>query len=71
MSISALSEKSFGHVEFGFAAGVGFAAVALPRQTRTPLTFGYAPGAAFGLIINGQSPHEGRSPGNKPADVGA
>jgi len=31
---SALPQKSFGHVEFGFAAGVGFAAVALARHTR-------------------------------------
>ncbi len=48
---------------FGFAAGCE--AVAVPRHTRAFLPLGYAPGAGlWPNKIQGQSPHEGRSPGN-------
>ena len=60
------------HVRFGFAAGVGLAAVALPRRRGAFLTWGYALSAAFGPVKpEGLSPDEGHSPGNNRAVVGA
>jgi len=41
-----------GHVRFGFAAGVGFAAVAMPRRHPPDYFRGYAPGPGLALRIH-------------------
>jgi len=51
-----------GNVSYGFAAGVGFAAVAVPRRHQPAYFQGYAPRVGFAPYLLGQRPHQGHSP---------
>jgi len=51
-----------GNVSYGFAAGVGFAAVAVPCRHQPAYFQGYAPRVGFAPYLLGQRPHQGHSP---------